>query len=126
VGAPLATPSFPYTTLFRSLVAASGRTAVLELREPRPEVAAVPLAVLLVVPEVRATLEALTLASELAATEVVLVQGDHSPGGLPSADRIARTLQAAQRQCGRATPPRVWGATLPDALQATAGRPGWV
>src|SRR5690242_6618638 len=54
------------------LVAVFERAAVLELRAPRPALTVVPLSVVLLVPEPRATLEALTLASELAASEVLL------------------------------------------------------
>ncbi len=109
------------------LVAAEGRVAVLELEGPRPAVTTMPLVLVLVVPEPRATLEALTLASELAATEVVLVEGDHSPSGTPGAERIAGTLRAAQRQCGRASPPAVTHApSLATALERTEGRPGYV
>jgi 16S rRNA (uracil1498-N3)-methyltransferase len=110
-----------------TLVAVDDRNAVVELRARRAAVELVPLVLLLVVPEPRATLEALALASELAATEVLLVAGDHSPAGVPSAERIAKTLQAAQRQCGRDRPPRVeQGASLAEALERTAARPGWV
>lgn len=109
------------------LVAVDDRDAVVELQRPRAAVAVVPLVLLLVVPEPRATLEALTLASELAATEVLVVEGDHSPAGVPSAERIARTLRAAQRQCGRDRPPRVErAASLAAALERTAAHPGWV
>lgn len=109
------------------LVAVDARDAVVELAAPRAAVAVMPLGLLLVVPEPRATLEALTLASELAATEVWLVEGDHSPAGVPSPERIARTLRAAQRQCGRDRPPRVErSASLAEALERTAARPGWL
>lgn len=109
------------------LAAVDDRTAVVELRARRAAVEVVPLVLILVVPEPRATLEALALASELAATEVLLVAGDHSPAGVPSAERIAKTLQAAQRQCGRDRPPRVERAdALAEALERTAARPGWV
>lgn len=109
------------------LVATEERTAVLELQRSRPAVVVMPLVLVLVVPEPRATLEALTLASELAATEVVLVEGDHSPSGVPSAERIARTLRAAQRQCGRVSPPRVGPApSLAAALERTQAWPGYV
>lgn len=110
-----------------TLVAVDDRTAVVELRACRPAVDVTPLVLLLVVPEPRATLEALTLASELAASEVLLVEGDHSPAGVPSPERIARTLQAAQRQCGRHRPPRVERApSLAAALERTTAWPGWV
>lgn len=110
-----------------TLVAVDERTAEVELRAPRAGAAVPPMVVLLVVPEPRATLEALTLASELAASEVVLVDGDHSPAGLPSPERVTRTLRAAQRQCGRDRPPRVErAASLADALERTAALPGWV
>lgn len=109
------------------LLAVGGATATLQLRHPRPAPAAMPLMLVLVAPEPRATLEALTHASELATTDIMLVEGDHSPGGLPSTDRITRTLRAAQRQCGRPTVPRVHGpVSLDEALTRTAGRPGWV
>lgn len=109
------------------LVAVDDRDAVVELGAPRAAVAMVPLVLILVVPEPRATLEALTLASELAATVVQLVDGDHSPAGVPSPERIARTLRAAQRQCGRDRPPRVErAASLAEALERTAAHPGWV
>jgi 16S rRNA (uracil1498-N3)-methyltransferase len=127
IGAPVELLDGVATCWHAVLVAADERAAVLELRAPRAAVAVVPLVLLLVVPEPRATLEALTLASELAASEVLLVEGDHSPAGLPSPERIARTLQAAQRQCGRDRPPRVErAASLAAALEHTAGRPGWV
>jgi 16S rRNA (uracil1498-N3)-methyltransferase len=109
------------------LVGVYERDAVLELRAPRVAAKVVPLVLLLVVPEPRATLEALTLASELAASEVLLIEGDHSPASVPSRERIARTLKAAQRQCGRDGPPRVErAASLAEALERTAARPGWV
>lgn len=110
-----------------TLVEIDERTAVVELRDPRPATPVVPLVLVLVVPEPRATLEALTLGSELGVGEVLLVEGDHSPGGVPSPDRVARTLRAAQRQCGRPEAPRVEvAASLGDALERTAARPGWV
>lgn len=109
------------------LLAVGGGTAMLELRRLRPDRVMMPLQLVLVVPEPRATLEALTHASELAATEAVLVVGERSPAGLPSEDRIARTLRAAQRQCGRPRPLRVRGpVALSEALHDPDGRPGWV
>lgn len=109
------------------LLAVGGGTAMLELRRLRPDRVMMPLQLVLVVPEPRATLEALTHASELAATEAVLVVGERSPAGVPSEDRIARTLRAAQRQCGRPRPLRVRGPVpLSEALHDPDGRPGWV
>ncbi|MCX4239562.1 RsmE family RNA methyltransferase [Paraliomyxa miuraensis] len=109
------------------LLAVGGATATLELRGPLPAPVTMPLQLVLVVPEPRATLEALTHASELAATEVMLVEGEHSPGGLPSTERITRTLRASQRQCGRPSVPRVHGpVSLTEALEHAADRPGWV
>jgi 16S rRNA (uracil1498-N3)-methyltransferase len=107
-------------------VAVEEHAAVLELQAPVPAPTPMPLVLVLVVPEPRATLEALTLASELAASEVILVDGDHSPGGVPSLDRIARTLRAAQRQCGRPRPPGVERACLAAALERTAALAGYV
>jgi len=109
------------------LASTEGATAVLELLHARPALPSMPLELLLVVPEPRATLESLTVASELGATGVWLSPGEHSPGGVPSAERIARTLRAAQRQCGRRSPPVVHGPTpLAAALAQTMDRPGYV
>lgn len=109
------------------LVDTEARHAVVELLHARPGGPAMALELLLLVPEPKATLESLTLASELGATAVWLVVGDHSPGGVPSRERIARTLRAAQRQCGRTSPPHVHGpVSLAEALAETAARPGYV
>lgn len=109
------------------LVDTEERTAVVELLHARPGAPVVPLELLLLVPEPKATVESLTHASELGATAVWLVVGDHSPGGVPSPERIARTLRAAQRQCGRTSPPRVHGpVSLAEALARTATWPGYV
>jgi 16S rRNA (uracil1498-N3)-methyltransferase len=56
---------------------------------------------LLGLPDQVATLEALTSASELGATQVILVACERSQGRVPSAARLHRVLRAAQRQCGR-------------------------
>ncbi|MEM7157446.1 MAG: RsmE family RNA methyltransferase [Myxococcota bacterium] len=104
-----------------------GRTAMVELHAALPSPPSVPLHLLLAMPEPRATLEALTLACELGATDVHLVHGDHSPGGCPSPERMSKTLRAAQRQCGQPRPPRIHGpGALADALTATAAQPGFV
>ncbi|MCA9709397.1 MAG: RsmE family RNA methyltransferase [Myxococcales bacterium] len=109
------------------LEAVEGHAAVVRLVHPHPPVAVMALELLLVMPEPRATLESLTHASELGATAVWLVRGDRSPGGAPSSDRLTRTLRAAQRQCGRPTPPRLHGPmALPDALTGSEGRPGYL
>lgn len=109
------------------LAAIEGQDGVVELTEPVPAVSVVPLELVLVVPDPRATLEALTLASELGATAVRMVVGEHSPGGLPKPERVERTLRASQRQCGRPCPPSIlWPRSLADALRASAHRPGFV
>lgn len=86
--------------------------------------------VLLGLPDQAATLEALTGASELGATQVVLVACERSQGRVPSAARIERTLRAAQRQCGRPRPPTLLGAPpevplgLGSALDHRSDLPG--
>lgn len=109
------------------LVQVDGTAAVVELLDPRPAVRELPLVLLLVVPEPRATLEALARASETGATAVHLIVGQHSPGPLPSPPRVAKTLRASQRQCGRPCPPQV---SRPDTLQTALAeveqRPGFV
>lgn len=103
------------------------RDAVLELLDAIPTALCPPLVLLLVAPEIRATLEAVTHACELGVTRIDLLRGEHSPGPLPSAERVERTIQAAQRQCGRPVPPRIHRpATLDDALGETAELPGIV
>jgi len=109
------------------LVDSEGRVAVLELQRPRSVPEPMPVELLLVLPEPRATLDALTVASELGASAVHLIPGQHSPGGVPSTARIAKTLRAAQRQCGRPRVPTIVGPTSLDAaLAATASRTGFV
>ncbi|MEM9460549.1 MAG: RsmE family RNA methyltransferase [Myxococcota bacterium] len=109
------------------LVEHKGRRAVVELLQPLGSVTVLPLELLLVMPEPRATLESITHACELGATAIWLVKGDHSAGAVPSPERIAKTIAAAQRQCGRPTPPAVHGPlSLTQALASTAHRPGHV
>ena len=67
------------------------------------------LTLLLGFPDPRATLNAVTIASEVGVMQVMLVRCRRSPAAPPSAARIQRTLRAAQRQCGRGTPPSVIG-----------------
>jgi 16S rRNA (uracil1498-N3)-methyltransferase len=86
--------------------------------------------VLLGLPETAATLDALTQASELAATQIVLVRCERSQGHAPSSARIERVLRAAMRQCGRPSPPSLLGAppgdlwSLTDALAHRSELPG--
>jgi 16S rRNA (uracil1498-N3)-methyltransferase len=95
----------------------------LDLPEPPTRV------LLLGLPDQPATLEALTGASELGATRVVLVRCARSQGRVPSPERIARVLRAAQRQCGRLRPLEVLGLDepleLPAALELDPQLPGW-
>ena len=80
--------------------------------------------VLLGLPDPAACLEALTHASELGATEVVLVGCTRSQGHAPTVARIERVLRAAMRQCGRPAPPIVRGGDAPWSLTAAlAHRP---
>lgn len=110
-----------------SLVEVQDRTAIVQLTSQHSTGAVMPLELLLVVPEPRATLESITQACELGATQIALIRGDHSPGGVPSAERIAKTIRAAQRQCGRPAPPTISGPlTLEAALQLSTTRPGVV
>lgn len=109
------------------LVEVQGRHAVLELLEPCPSTTVRPLELLLVLPHPADTLEAIAVASELGATAIWLVPGDHTPQGTPSLERVARILAASQRQCGRPCPPQIHGPTaLASALAETAARPGYV
>jgi 16S rRNA (uracil1498-N3)-methyltransferase len=84
--------------------------AVLELPEPALRV------VLLGLPDQTATLEALTGAAELGATQVVLVACERSQGRVPSVSRIDRVVRAAQRQCGRPRPIELLGGPPAEPL----------
>jgi 16S rRNA (uracil1498-N3)-methyltransferase len=98
-------------------LASAGRHAQVEIvaivreREPPPPMRIV----LLGLPEPAATLDALTGASELAATHIVLVRCERSQGHAPSATRIEKVLRAAMRQCGRPSPPELLGGPPGDA-----------
>jgi 16S rRNA (uracil1498-N3)-methyltransferase len=98
-------------------LASAGRRAQVEIvatvREPEPPP---PTRILLLgLPDPAATLDALTGASELAATQIVLVRCERSQGHPPSAARIEKVLRAAMRQCGRASPPELLGGPPGDA-----------
>lgn len=84
--------------------------------------------VLLGMPDQPATLEALTGASELGATHVVLIACERSQGRTPAAARTQRILRASQRQCGRPRPLELLGGdqplTLPRALELYKDLPG--
>lgn len=83
--------------------------------------------VLLGLPDVTATLESLTAASELAATELLFVRCERSQGRLPSPARVTRVMRAAMRQCGRRTPLRIVEdepSTLATALAYRPELPG--
>jgi 16S rRNA (uracil1498-N3)-methyltransferase len=106
---------------------AAGRRARVEVGAPRPAPPEpAPRVVLLGLPEPAATLDALVGASELGATQVVLVRCARSQGHAPSAARIARVLRASLRQCGRPAAPELLGAPPSpawDLARALAHRP---
>jgi 16S rRNA (uracil1498-N3)-methyltransferase len=79
---------------------------------------------LLGLPDTPAILDALTCASELGATQVVMVGCERSPGHLPSHARIDRVLRAAMRQCGRPAPPHLHGVTTAWSLAAALAHAG--
>ncbi|MFO7563092.1 MAG: RsmE family RNA methyltransferase [Enhygromyxa sp.] len=80
----------------------------LSVPEPAPRV------LLLGLPDQPATIEALIGASELGATQAVLVACARSQGRVPSAARLERVLRASQRQCGRPRPLALVGAPPDD------------
>src|SRR5690606_6898917 len=73
-----------------AIVRASGRRARVEVEAALPVAEPVPRVLLLGLPDQPATLEALTGASELGATHVVLVACERSQGRVPSVERIER------------------------------------
>ncbi|MBZ5708963.1 RsmE family RNA methyltransferase [Nannocystis pusilla] len=81
--------------------------------------------VLLGMPEPAAVLDLLPGLCELGVAEVVLVRCARSQGAAPGADRIARVLRAAQRQCGRPRRPAISGPVdLREATTRRADLPG--
>jgi 16S rRNA (uracil1498-N3)-methyltransferase len=94
----------------------TGRHASVEVGAPLCFAEPVPRVVLLGLPDQPATLEALTGASELGATHVVLVACDRSNARVPPAARVQRILRASQRQCGRPRPLEVIGGAEALAL----------
>jgi 16S rRNA (uracil1498-N3)-methyltransferase len=109
-------------------LASAGRRARVEIvatvREPEPPPPT--RIVLLGLPDPAATLDALTGASELGATQLVFIRCERSQGQAPSAARIEKVLRAAMRQCGRPSPPELLGGPPGDAwslADALAHRP---
>lgn len=111
------------------------RTVEVEVETRQPTVDAPERIVVLGLPDAPATLEALTVASEAGATEVIVVRCERSQARVPAPARVQRILRAAQRQCGRATAPTVHGLglaslddgpwTLDRALARRDELPGW-
>lgn len=77
-----------------------------------------PLSLLVGRPDAAACLELLTGACELGVHMIAFVDTARSQRHSPSPERVARTIQAAMRQCGRFSPPDVRHfASLEEALQ---------
>lgn len=94
-----------------------GGVAILRVIEAADAPPEVPRVVLLGLPKPALVEEALMLGTEAGASAFVLVRARHSPPGDPRLDRLARILQAAATQCGRARVPQVGGpVTLHDVL----------
>lgn len=103
------------------------RATRLRLLEPRPLPAPPPeIVVLLGLPEPAAVLDVLPGLCELGVAAIVLVRCARSQGVVPGGERIARVLRAAQRQCGRPTPPDVRGpVSLREAVALRTDLPGY-
>lgn len=82
-----------------------------------------PLELWLGLPDPSAALESITAACELAATRIVLVRCRYSPTAVPTPERIARVVRAAQRQCGRPVPPEITAPVDLATLLATTPPP---
>jgi len=89
-----------------------------------PDVPAIELGVALIDP--KAALDVVARACEGGAVALTWLQTARSFNAAPSAARLERVLRAAQRQCGRPTPPRILGpVTLADWLAEATDRPTW-
>lgn len=98
---------------------ANARSCLLEIEAALPKRA--PLArreLWLGIPDSSAVLAAISRATELGATDLLFLQSDYAQSRLPSSPRIARCLDAAMRQCGRAQAPLLHGSYTVDAALA--------
>ena len=99
------------------------RRSELTLLAPLPVPApARELVLLLGLPEPAAVLELLPAVVELGVAAIAWVRCARSQGGPPGPARVERVLRAAQRQCGRPTPPALLG-PLELATAAATVRP---
>ena len=106
-----------------TLCSADAKRAEIEITQARAITpASAERIVLLGLPDTNAALEALTLASELGASELLFVRCERSQGRLPSPARIERVLRAAMRQCGRPTPLAVRATEYVDFATALTHR----
>ncbi len=86
----------------------------------------VPVVLLLGLPEPAAVLEALPALVELGVAAIAWVRCTRSQSGPPAAARVDRVIRAAQRQCGRPTPPTLLGEhDLPTAIALYPQHPGY-
>ena len=88
-----------------TLVDVAGATATLDVEAPRAAPPPAPVTVLLGAPKPALVEEAVTLATELGATELWLVRAERSPPGELRLDRLDRVVDAALKQCRRADRP---------------------
>lgn len=86
-----------------------------------------PIELWLGMPDGPALLAALSRATELGASRVLLLKTHFSQGRLPSSTRIARCFDAAMRQCGRPDAPALEGPlNLEQALQSPFRGQSWL
>lgn len=83
------------------------------------------LVLLLGLPDPAAVLELLPPAIELGVAAIAWVRCERSQSGPPGPARLGRVIRAAQRQCGRPSPPQLLGSfDLPGALALRPELPG--
>jgi len=99
-----------------SLVRIDDRGATATIEQTIEPVTTPMLELWLGIPDATACLVAITSATELGCTAIVLVRTAHGTAAVPSAARVDRVIRAAMRQCGRPTPPEIRGPIALDAL----------
>ena len=110
-----------------TVVRADAKACIVQVGDPVQEPELVPRIVLMGIVDARAVADAVTLASEAGATEIVPVRTARAQASMPPATRLDKVLRAAQRQCGRAVPLRL-GPVIdwPSALRPHAPLTAWV
>lgn len=110
-----------------TVVRADAKACLVEVGERLDDAVLAPRIILMGIVDSRAVADAVTMASEAGATEIVPVHTARAQASMPPPPRLTKVLRAAQRQCGRAVPLRVAAAIdWATALQPRHPTSSWV